>query len=34
MAVAGARAAQLRVEEAALGAEPKPLRQHRVPDPL
>ena len=34
MAVAGARAAQVLVKKAALGAEPEPLRQHQLPTPL
>ena len=33
IAVAGARSAQVLVKEAALGADPEPLRQHQQPTP-
>ena len=34
IAVAGARSAQVLVKEAALGANPEPLRQHQLPTPV
>ena len=34
IAVAGAHAAKMLVKEAALGADPEPLRQHQLPPPV